>query len=480
MQLGQTDDPKKLIHGSPSKLRSTARHLDDFKSAFERVAGGLKGMDSAELKGEAANTFREKVAIEPPRWFTASDACDEAAKALRDFAGTVEWAQGQAKDAIDKYNKGKHESEAYQTKIDSYNSAVDRYNAQPAADRDPDSLPEKPEKTDPGAAEITAARELLAEARRQRNNAEVTAVTKVKAARDDAPAEPTYAEQVQDGVVGMQLNASHFFGGVIKGSAGVLNFVRAVNPTDPYNLTHPAEYFTNLNSTAAGLVRTLNNPAGTLQNMWEGFQQDPAEGFGRLVPELLGTRGLGSIKTAARVARHAPEGPPAPHDWSDLAQPTPQVSQPAIHADSVPAARADEFIDDQYPWLREVNNDLHVPGYNQNCSHNVVTVDRRLDGVEVSAAPKHVPGHVDPTMIGRPDLAPGQMYPVSSYDELIQNMEARGDGARSVVFIARPDGSAHVFNVINTEHGVVFLDGQTGQLGRLEGNVTNISHIPYR
>ncbi|PZT68814.1 hypothetical protein DN402_14530 [Streptomyces sp. SW4] len=48
------------------------------------------------------------------------------------------------------------------------------------------------------------------------------------------------------------------------------------------------------------------------------------------------------------------------------------------------------------------------------------------------------------------------------------------------MYVSRPDGSAHVFNAVNTKHGVVFLDGQSGTLGILERNVSSIGHIPYR
>ncbi|PNG22558.1 toxin glutamine deamidase domain-containing protein [Streptomyces cahuitamycinicus] len=48
------------------------------------------------------------------------------------------------------------------------------------------------------------------------------------------------------------------------------------------------------------------------------------------------------------------------------------------------------------------------------------------------------------------------------------------------MYVSRPDGSAHVFNAVNTKHGVVFLDGQSGTLAILEKNVSSIGHIPYR
>ncbi|MFE2844486.1 putative T7SS-secreted protein [Streptomyces scopuliridis] len=313
MDLGQSEDKTKLIYGSPSKLREAASHLKDFQKAFNNVGQGLKGLDSAALKGEAADAFRAKVSIEPPKWFKGADACGKAAGALEAFAGTVEWAQGQAQSAIDKWKAGTKASEeardAHNAKVDTYNKAADRYNAQPADERDPTTLPPKPgEFTDPGKGRMEEAQEILAEARRQRNTAAETARSAVSAARDAAPPKPSYAEQAVDGVSELDVMRTHFGGGIVKGTAGLLSFARSLNPTDPYNITHPAEYALSLNNTAAGLVQVANEPWGAGKQMVTDFMKDPAEGFGRLVPDLVmtaATGGGGAGVKAARVAKEA-------------------------------------------------------------------------------------------------------------------------------------------------------------------------------
>ncbi|RNG30509.1 putative T7SS-secreted protein [Streptomyces botrytidirepellens] len=310
-QLDQTDDPKKLVHGDPNKLRSTAEHLTDFAKAFNNVGRGLKGVDPDQMmKGVFANAFYSRVSVEPKKWYKAADACEKAGGALSRFAGTVEWAQQQAQLAIDKYKAAKKASDdarsAHNSKVDAYNAAAMTYNLLPADERDPSTLPDKPgEFHDPGAEGIKAAEDILKEARRQRNEAHDAAKKSVETARDEAPAKPSYSEQVSDGFEGLKLDASHLAGGVIKGTAGVVNFARQVNPIDPYNLTHPAEYVTNLNSTAAGLVQMANNPGGALKGMYDSFTKDPAEGIGRLLPELIGTKGLGAAKGAATAAKTA-------------------------------------------------------------------------------------------------------------------------------------------------------------------------------
>ncbi|MYS34115.1 RHS repeat-associated protein [Streptomyces sp. KhCrAH-43] len=311
MDLGQTEDKKKLIYGSPSEIRSTATHLKNLQSSLDKVGGGLKGLDAAELKGKTADAFRESVSVEPPQWFKAADAFEKAAGALESFAGTVEWAQGQAQLAIDKWKAGTKASEeamdAHKEKCDTFNKAVDKYNALPADKRDPSTLPPRPgEFTDPGKARMEEAQQLLAEARTQRNTAAETARTAVAAARDAAPKKPKYADQVADGLAETQIMNTHFVGGVAKGTAGLLNFVRTVNPMDPYNVTHPAEYGLALNNTAAGLVQVANDPWGAGKQMVTEFMRDPAEGLGRLVPDLVltaATSGGGAAVKGARTAK---------------------------------------------------------------------------------------------------------------------------------------------------------------------------------
>ncbi|MEU3252694.1 putative T7SS-secreted protein [Streptomyces sp. NPDC006997] len=314
MDLDQTEDKTKLIYGSPSKIRSTASRLRAFQTAFDGAGEGLKGMDSSRLKGETADALRTAVRTQPPKWFTGADACEAAAGALEAFADTVTWAQGQAQLAIGKWKEGVKASEdaadAHRKKVDDYNSAVDRYNALPADKRDPATLPPKPAATfsDPGKRLMQDAQDILAEARKQRNTAAETARSAVRAARDKAPAKPSYADQLRDGLGEAQIMSDHVGGGVIKGTAGLLNFVRSVNPMDPYNLTHPAEYATSLNSLAAGLVVAANDPIGTGKQMVTDFMKDPSEGFGRLLPDValtVATGGGGAAVKGVRIAEEA-------------------------------------------------------------------------------------------------------------------------------------------------------------------------------
>lgn len=306
LELGQTEDPNKLVYGSVSKIRAQVSHLNDFKSSFTLVGNGLKGLEGDGLKGASADAFREAIAKEPPRWFKAAEAFGKAADAMGRFAETVEWAQGQAKQALEDYNKAKKVSQDART---AYNKSITDYKA--AVEAEKDTLPPRPSDdfTDPGSPLIKAAQDKLDTARTQRNEVAETARTAVRAARDAAPPKPSYAEQLKDGMDYLDLAQTHLAGGVLKGTAGLGNFVRSVNPMDPYNLTHPAEYLTSLNSTVAGLTVAVNDPMGAGKQMLDEFMKDPSEGIGKLLPELVGTKGLGALKKTASIAKHADDLP---------------------------------------------------------------------------------------------------------------------------------------------------------------------------
>ncbi|WP_078492026.1 putative T7SS-secreted protein [Streptomyces yerevanensis] len=307
-QLGETEDANELVHGNPGRIRESAKHLKDFRKAFDKVGGGMRKLDSSQWKGKAADTFREKFAMHPTKWLHAADACDAAAKALDSYADTVTWAQGQAQEAIDLYKKGKKASD---DAVDAYNTKVDAYNAKVAANQDPGPQPEPFQ--DPGKQDMERAHEILREARRQRNDAGRTTAESVRAALKHAPAEPPALDRLTanagDLAKAVNTELTHFTGGLVKGTAGILTFARGMNPMDPYNLTHPAAYIENVSMTLSGLTSTVAQPERALKAAWEGFKKDPSEGGGRIVPELFGTKGAGALRGVARgAAKGAPEG----------------------------------------------------------------------------------------------------------------------------------------------------------------------------
>ncbi|MGW8599328.1 putative T7SS-secreted protein [Streptomyces sp. NPDC055893] len=309
-QLGQTEEANELIHGKPEKIAEAVKNLRDFQKAFDLVGSGMRKLDSGHWKGEAADAFREKFSTLPTDWLHAADAMENAAKALETYSKAVVSAQGKAREAIALYKEGDGDSKAA---VATYNKKVDAYNAARTGDS---PLPDPGPFSDPGKAKRQRAKEILSDARKARDEAGDTAKAAVGAALAHAPKEPTGREraklELMDYGLGQGIELAHFGGGIVKGTAGLLNFVRSVNPVDPYNLTHPAEYYKGVNMTLAGLVSTAANPDRALKNAWDAAKGDPSEFFGRLVPEVLGTKGAGVIRGGLRAGlkdavKHRPD-----------------------------------------------------------------------------------------------------------------------------------------------------------------------------
>ncbi|MEV0415794.1 putative T7SS-secreted protein [Streptomyces sp. NPDC050448] len=307
-QLGHSEHSNELVHGKPLAIRASAKHLTDFQAAFDRVAEGMKALDSGHWKGAAADAFREKFAMHPTDWFHAADACRDAGGALSSYAEVVEWAQKQAQEAIELYKQGmkasKDAENAYKERVNAYETA-----AKPGRDPGPCPAPGG----DPGEAARNRAHDILNEARRQRDEVARTAEHTLTAALEHAPAEPSTAQRALAEFIDYEgsqaFELTHVLGGAVKGTAGILNFVRGVNPLDPYNLTHPAEHQQHVSMTLAGLVSTAAHPERIPGALIDSFKDDPSEGFGRLLPELLGTKGFGATRTVARTGvRVAEEG----------------------------------------------------------------------------------------------------------------------------------------------------------------------------
>ncbi|MFJ4967673.1 putative T7SS-secreted protein [Streptomyces sp. NPDC088755] len=315
-QLGQSEEADELIHGKPEKITAAVKNLRDFQKAFDLVGGGLKKLDSGNWRGEAADTFRSKFQALPTDWLRAADAFEDAAKALETYASAVASAQGKARAAIALYKEGTQDSEKA---VSAFNKKVDAYNAARTSD---EPLPHPGTFSDPGVSKRKRAQEDLEDARRSRNEAGERAKGAVTAAMAHAPREPTgrdrFKDELYDHGLSQGVEIAHLGGGILKGTGGLVGFLRQTNPIDPYNLTHPAEMYKGVNMTLSGLTRTVANPDRALENAWDAAKSDPGEFIGRLLPEAAGTKGAGTLRGGLRAglgkgAGHGePPKPPGP------------------------------------------------------------------------------------------------------------------------------------------------------------------------
>ncbi|MGW2009872.1 putative T7SS-secreted protein [Streptomyces nigrescens] len=311
-QLGESDDPKELIHGDVAKINESAAHLKDFYAAFERVGQGIRKLDAGSWKGKAADSFHEKFDVHPKQWMRTADACEAAWKALDSYADTVSWAQKKAQAAIDAWRAAEKKTmkafKAYSHAVDTYNAKADAYNAARDEGSDPGPKPDKPgDFHDPADQDREAAQDILKNARTQRNEAAEKAQHALKNALEHAPQAPKFTTETAldaaDGIAAGGMNLMHVVGGVGKALVETVNLGRMVNPLEPYNLAHPHQYMANVSKITLGLASTAAHPGRLAKGMLgEGWGSDPGDALGGVIGNLIGAKGVGAVGKGAMKA----------------------------------------------------------------------------------------------------------------------------------------------------------------------------------
>src|SRR4051812_19732918 len=102
--------------------------------------------------------------------------------------------------------------------------------------------------------------------------------------------------------------------------------------------------------------------------------------------------------------------------------------------------------------------DVNPTGDTNNCVNCAIATDATLAGRPASALPGEV------TQISELEKTfGGHFKPIASPSAAAAQLKRAGNGARAIVFGARgPNEAGHVFNAVNQNGTVRFLDGQTG------------------
>jgi hypothetical protein len=239
-ELGQTSDPKTLIPGDPVAVFENVRVLKGRANTVTSVGEALKRIDTGRWTGLASDKFHEDHQTEVPRWLEGSDSLRNAAQALEDFANTLSWAQGQASDAIAKWQQG--DAATAQAKA-AHDRAVTDAETKTRANQqhgDP-TVVQPPAFTDPGEVQRQEAQEILGRARQQLQDAGNGCAETL---RLEASLAPQDSQKQSD---------SNFFGGIwdtISG-AGEGLWTLVSDPAETvvamaHNITHPVETFKNI------------------------------------------------------------------------------------------------------------------------------------------------------------------------------------------------------------------------------------------
>ncbi|GAB2722635.1 WXG100 family type VII secretion target [Kitasatospora kifunensis] len=231
--LGETSDPTDLVPGNPGSVTGVATAMRGYGDALHTAGTGLKRIDTTDgWSGQAGDAFREAFQGVPDKWLVAGDCFHNAATALDTYVWTLNWAQGQAADAVRQWDAGQ--------------SATGQAKTQHAQDvqQAGHDLPFN----DPGEAARQSARSTLANARSQLSSAGDTAAKAVGAARDKAPKKPGFWDNVGSFFEDAGADVANFAGTAINDVASLGNAM----------LNHPGD----LASTAGGVALMALGAAG--------------------------------------------------------------------------------------------------------------------------------------------------------------------------------------------------------------------------
>ncbi|WP_157617308.1 putative T7SS-secreted protein [Saccharomonospora marina] len=184
-ELGETENPRALIQGDPNAIDKNVNILNARGKQAVNAAVALRAIDTGAWTGPAANAFRDEFSYEPTKWYEAGDALTYAGEVLSLYAGTLRWAQAQAREAIELWKQAQRQTASARAAHDQAVADATRQNQANAAAGDPTCITVEPF-SDPGESTRQAARDTLNRARQQlKQVAEETA----QALRDITPAE---------------------------------------------------------------------------------------------------------------------------------------------------------------------------------------------------------------------------------------------------------------------------------------------------
>lgn len=287
-ELGETNDPKALVPGAPEEIRAKAATLGTRADDSIRAGEALKRIDTGAWTGQASDRFHEEHHTEVPRWLNAGDSLNAARRALDTFADCLSWAQSQAAEAIELWNRGQEATSRATSVHDQAIAEVQAQN-QTNASRGDATIVQSPAFSDPGEAQRQAARDVLKRARQQLLDV------------GDRTADALSAEAILAPQDSQKQADANFYGGIWdsisgfgEGLATLISDPASTVSAMAYNVAHPVETF----------------KAAVAWDDWANGRGDRA--LGKITGDmLLAGATLGVGKVAKTLLRKAPSKPPA-------------------------------------------------------------------------------------------------------------------------------------------------------------------------
>jgi uncharacterized protein YukE len=438
--------------GDPAALREAAGRLGGLADGYDRVITALIQVDTqarATWDGEAAEAFATTMLILVQHAHGTGRVLRAAADAIASYAGRLEAAQA------------------------AWSKARDRALAARATSLVPDPMLEA---VDPDVTD--ARRAALAEADRADTDAREAA--RALAAELDALAEQ--AAPLPEGAAAPAYEDRRLGGWLIDQA------VRARHDPLGAALEYPKQFAVGVGSTLRGywdLTLTaakafspgyaLTNPAGwqdsarEVEGMFEGLTQlttvnavvNPAGWAAAWRQFGAGALNLDTLRTG-NTSRWA--GALAPDIALAAVGGTAAASARATATTARTTAAAARVAETEARLLKLIER-VNPEGGDINCTLCVIATDSTLGGT-----PKTAHNVAEPIRAGWIEhVYGGKFAPVSGRAEIEAILRQGGPGARGIVWGLRNDKLGHVFNAVNDNGTIVFLDGQSGTLGSFDG-----------
>jgi uncharacterized protein YukE len=482
--------------GDTGALGSAAEAVRGAGQLFTNASGNVTRLNSSGWTGDAADQFRGQLKDLPRDLDLAARSHQTAARALTDYGTGLAARQRRAADLETRAAALRQQE----------NSAVAEVNRLAGRTAPADSPEFRALKNDYDAARTRATslgsqlQEVIAEARRlhgEHRSAAGDAARSIRGVADAPYKEPGWLSRAWSSVKGWIADHADVLAQistVLKGVSavlGVLSLVPGLQFLAPFALA------------AGGIALAIDVAIklATGKGSWASIGIDAALTFipgGKILSGLKGVkaavageRGLAATERALSAgSKLLDEGADAASALNKIAKGNP-VSGPAatwVHGGTAGNSVVKRF----FPELAETNPLFRLTkatdgahpnvggwGFRNNCQSCVGAVDRQLGGLATDTkAVERVANDAMSSPYWKQNIAnrvgtTNTFQSVKGYEDIAQQLHNAGDGARGIIHGMRtgPGGvpvAGHVFNVVNRNGRIFFLDGQTGKLAHLE------------
>ncbi len=477
--------------GEVAAIEAAAGGVAGAGRVFGEAASGVGRLNSSGWSGEAAEAFRGGLADLPRDLGVAAESYGSVARVLVEYGAGL---RGRQRRAEELEVRAAELRRLEQVAVGEVNRIAGR--RAPAGSAELAVLRSQYEVARSRAQGLgSQVEQVIAEARRLRGEHAAAAASAARVIRGAARApyeQPGWLSRawgsvkswISDNAEGLARIST-----VLKGVSAVLGMLSLV----------PGLQFLAPFAVAAGAIALAIDVAvklATGKGSWTSIGIDtaltvmPWARVGTLVRHVPGvSRGLDAAgDLVSRVRGGGGNLPPAPSTLSSRGNPVSGAGSTPVHAGNASNATVrrlfPELLDTNPLFRRTRVTAYHPhaggPGFQNNCQSCVIAVDSQLAGFPASAIRRNL-GAADDIMaspywlqnLARAVGTPNRFQPVSGYDDIVQQLHNAGTGARGIVHGMRigPGGvplAGHVFNVVNRNGRVYFLDGQTGSLATLE------------